>query len=111
MKAGLDHRIPLSPRALEILHAMERLRLKDNKYVFVGLRPGRPVHHMAMWELLKGMGFNEITVHGFRSTFSDWVSEQTVFLMRRGNRPWRIKSVTRQTRHIAAATNSRSAGS
>ena len=79
MKAGLDHRIPLSPRALEILHAMERLRLKDNKYVFVGLRRGRPVHHMAMWELLKGMGFNEITVHGFRSTFSDWVSEQTSF--------------------------------
>jgi integrase len=41
---------------------------------------GEPLSNMAMLELLQGMGFGEdLTVHGFRSTFKDWCSEQTAY--------------------------------
>ena len=39
----------------------------------------KPLSNMAMSMLLKRMGQTEITVHGFRSTFRDWASEQTSF--------------------------------
>lgn len=72
MKAGVEHRVPLSDRSLEILGALPR----ESEFVFPGARPKQPLSNMAMLELLKGMkpGY---TVHGFRSTFRDWASERT----------------------------------
>jgi integrase len=72
-KRKRDHVVPLSDRALEILDKMP----KRSKYLFAH-EDGEPLSNMAMLELLQGMGFGEdLTVHGFRSTFKDWCSEQT----------------------------------
>ena len=75
MKAGKEHKVPLSSRALEILQ--DTPREKGNSHVFVGARQGRGLSNMAMLELLKGMGRNDAVVHGFRSSFKDWASERT----------------------------------
>jgi integrase len=68
-----DHVVPLSHRALEILEKQP----ERSEYLFAN-EAGEPLSNMAMLELLQGMGFGEdLTVHGFRSTFKDWCSEQT----------------------------------
>ena len=71
MKAGKEHRVPLSERALAILSALPRE--DDNPYVFVGARQGAPFTNMAMLELLRGMRPG-VVPHGFRSTFRDWTA-------------------------------------
>jgi integrase len=68
-----QHRVPLSGRALAILDALPRM----GDYVFPGAITGKPISNMAMLELLKGMNGGGLTVHGFRSTFSDWARERT----------------------------------
>jgi integrase len=68
-----DHVVPLSDRALKILEG----RPEEVGFLFAH-EDGEPLSNMAMLELLQGMGFGEdLTVHGFRSTFKDWCSEQT----------------------------------
>lgn len=67
-------RVPLSDRAIELLRALPRE--EGNRHVFIGASAGMPLSSMAMLVLMKRMG-REITVHGFRSTFKDWVSERT----------------------------------
>ena len=79
MKAGQEHRVPLTARALDILQSLQKLKLSHNDHVFAGNAQGKPLSNMAMAMLLKRMGQTEITVHGFRSTFRDWASEQTSF--------------------------------
>ena len=79
MKAGHEHRVPLSPRAIEILKAMELARTAHSPHVFPGLAKGKSLSNMAMAAVLKRMKRDAITVHGFRSTFRDWASEQTSF--------------------------------
>jgi integrase len=74
MKAGRPHRVPLSDRAVEVLEMLSR---DEGEFVFLGSRPGAPISNMAMLELLRGMNSNGLTVHGFRSTFSDWARERT----------------------------------
>jgi integrase len=75
MKAGREHRVPLSERAVEIL----RTTATTDEFVFPGARAGSPLSNMAMLELLRGMTNAGLTVHGFRSTFRDWASEQTSY--------------------------------
>lgn len=78
MKAGLEHRVPLTDRALAILEAAEKV--KQNEYVFPGARKGKPLSNMAMAVLLKKrMKHESLTVHGFRSSFRDWAGESTAF--------------------------------
>jgi integrase len=77
MKAGREHRVPLSARALEILARAETMR-GDPDYVFPGRRPKAPLSNMAMEMLLRRMGREE-TVHGFRSSFRDWAGEMTTY--------------------------------
>ncbi len=79
MKAGHEHRIPLSSRALEILSELHTARPAHNPHVFVGNAHGKPLSAMAMAMQLRRMDRSAITVHGFRSTFRDWASEQTSF--------------------------------
>jgi integrase len=73
--AKRDHVIPLSPRAIEIL---KRLPRDDSGYVFIGARDGQPLGHQALDQVLKRANSN-VTVHGMRSTFSDWAAERTTF--------------------------------
>ena len=77
MKAGHEHRIPLTTRGVEILRSLHKL--PHNIHVFPGNGRGKPLSSMAMSMLLRRMERNDITVHGFRSTFRDWASEQTSF--------------------------------
>lgn len=77
MKAGHAHRVPLSPRAVELLAALPRL--EGNPHVFPGNGSAKPLSGMAMTMQLRRMKRGDITVHGFRSSFRDWASEQTSF--------------------------------
>jgi integrase len=77
MKAGKEHRVPLSARALAIIEAMKEKRESD--FVFPGGKRGKPLSNMAMLQLLKRMGRDDLTAHGFRSSFRDWAAERTGF--------------------------------
>ena len=72
VKAGKEHRIPLSPRALEILEAAGPM---GSPFAFTGQRGGK-LSGMAMDMLLRHMG-TDVTVRGFRSAFRDWAAECT----------------------------------
>jgi integrase len=76
MKAGREHRVPLSERAVELLESLPRE--DGNPHLFIGGKKGKPLSNMAMLELMKGMQPG-LTVHGFRSTFRDWAAERTNF--------------------------------
>jgi len=75
IKAGRVHRVPLSDRALAIVRKQARFRHGD--YVFGGRKRGTPLSNMAMATVLRRMGLENVTVHGFRSTLRDWAAEQT----------------------------------
>jgi integrase len=77
MKAGREHRVPLSRRALNIAKAMHEARSGD--FVFPGQRPGKPLSVMALEMVLRRMKIENATVHGFRSTFRDWAADCTHF--------------------------------
>ncbi len=79
MKAGYEHRVPLSPSAIEILKSVEKVRIVVNPHVFPGRVTGKSLSHISLSQVLKRMKRDSITVHGFRSTFRDWASEQTSF--------------------------------
>jgi integrase len=77
MKAGREHRVPLSRRALKIVKAMHECRNSD--FVFPGQSPGKPLSVMALEMVLRRMKIDTVTVHGFRSAFRDWSAECTNF--------------------------------
>ena len=72
MKAGKEHRVPLSPRAVAILESLQPI---GSPYLFPSARGGK-LSGMAMAMLLRRMSV-DVTVHGFRSSFRDWVAECT----------------------------------
>jgi integrase len=74
MKAGREHRAPLSNQAISILELLPRL----NDWVFPSTRTH--ISNNAMLLCLKNqLGFGNITVHGFRSTFRDWAAEVSTY--------------------------------
>jgi integrase len=75
MKSKRAHRVPLSPRAVEIVTA---LQLLGGEWLIPGGKPGKPLSDMALLVLLRRMAV-DVTPHGFRSTFKDWASECTPF--------------------------------
>jgi integrase len=77
MKAGREHRVPLSRRAFQIVEGLYETR--DGDFVFCGQKVGRPLSVMAMEMLLRRMKVADATVHGFRSAFRDWAAECTNF--------------------------------
>ena len=83
MKAGRDHRVPLSDAAMMVLQALPCL--EGNPYLFPGARHGRPLSNTALLRLMRDMGYgargergNYVT-HGFRSSFRDWSGEVSSF--------------------------------
>ncbi len=81
MKAEVEHRVPLSKAAVDVLRSMKDLVKEGDQdaLVFPSARPGRPVSDMTLTAVLKRMGRGELTAHGFRSTFRDWAAEATNF--------------------------------
>ncbi len=77
MKAGREHRVPLSDEAVAVLQETAKLMTKTDGFVFPGGKAGKPLSSMAMLMLLRRMGRGDLTAHGFRSTFRDWCAEAT----------------------------------
>lgn len=73
MKAGREHRVPLSDEAMLLL---ESLPTREG-WLFPGARKDKPLSGMAMTMCLRKIGHGDVTVHGFRSTFRDWAAEET----------------------------------
>ncbi len=71
MKAGREHRVPLSDAALAVLHSSPQL----GKLIFPGQKHYSALSDMSLTAVLRRMDRNDITVHGFRSTFRDWCAE------------------------------------
>jgi integrase len=69
-KSGREHRVPLSPRCMQILKE-QGLKKTENAVFSLG--------ESALRKLLASLGHNNITVHGFRSSFRDWAGENTNF--------------------------------
>jgi integrase len=74
MKASREHRVPLSDRAIELLKQLPREA--DNPYVFIGPKPRSNIGPVAMYRLLRTLRAG-VSVHGFRSSFSDWAHDTT----------------------------------
>jgi integrase len=75
MKAGVEHRVPLSEQAMKVASKMADNKMSD--YVFPNRASGKPMSNAGMSSVLKRLERTDITVHGFRSTFRDYVAEKT----------------------------------
>jgi integrase len=75
-KTGRAHRVPLSKSAVAILRDQEKLS-GGKGYIFPGHRAEKHLSNMAMLKVLERMGREDLTVHGFRSSFRDWCEETT----------------------------------
>ncbi|WP_152046879.1 tyrosine-type recombinase/integrase [Aureimonas psammosilenae] len=82
MKAGKEHRVPLSGRVVDILRALHEARTEE--FVFPSLqrrdplKPCKPLSNMAMMMFLRRLKV-DVTVHGFRSAFRDWCGNETSY--------------------------------
>jgi integrase len=76
MKAGAEHRVPLSAPVLAIL---EQMRGLNDTLVFVGSRSKRRLSDKVLRNMLVKVASVDATVHGFRSSFRDWAGECTSF--------------------------------
>ncbi|NNV19521.1 DUF4102 domain-containing protein [Ochrobactrum pseudogrignonense] len=82
MKAGKEHRVPLTDRALAIIDEVAMLRRPidgDDAHalVFPSTKPGKSLSDMTLSAVLRRMELNDVTVHGFRSSFRDWAGDET----------------------------------
>jgi integrase len=76
MKMNQTHVVPLATAAVEILTRRWEARTKNDGFVFFS-RPDKPLSDMTMTKILRDAEFEKITVHGFRSSFTDWAAETT----------------------------------
>jgi integrase len=76
MKAGKEHRVPLSDRVMAILNELQQARVSD--FVFPGFKHGLPLSRMALEGVLRRADV-DVTTHGFRSSFRDWAGDSTAF--------------------------------
>ena len=73
MKGSKPFRVALSDEAIQLIEELPRF----GKYVFPGGKMDKPMSENAMLAVLQRMGRNDVTVHGFRSTFRDYIGEET----------------------------------
>jgi integrase len=78
MKAGRQHRVPLSDAAMAVLEKLHTIR--TNEFVFPGQRKDKPLSHVSMAKVLNRLGVENATPHGFRSSFRDFAGNETEFL-------------------------------
>lgn len=76
MKMKKPHVVPLSPEAMTILKRRRQFRTDDQEHVF-STDGTRPLSDMTLTKVLRDLGHAKITVHGFRSSFTDWAAEKT----------------------------------
>ena len=75
MKAGKEHRVPLSPGAVAVL---EGIGQAVTDYVFADDRGGQ-LPYWALDRMLRRMGRDDVTVHDFRAAFRTWAAERTSY--------------------------------
>ena len=84
MKAGVEHRVPLSRQAVDLLSEASALRDESGLVFPSPLKPGSAMSDMTLTKVLRSTGLAErATVHGFRSSFKNWALEQT-------DTPWAV---------------------
>ncbi len=84
MKAGAEHRVPLSSQAVDVLDEASALREKTDLVFPSVQKPGKPMSDMTMMKILHSVDLGKrTTVHGFRSSFKNWTLEQT-------DTPWAV---------------------
>jgi integrase len=76
MKAGKEHRVPLSAASMAILEVMRPDDAQPDALIFPGARRGAAMSDMTMTAVMRRMKI-DATVHGFRSTFRDWAAERS----------------------------------
>lgn len=76
MKAGREHVVPLSEQAVALFERMKPHRRTECDLIFPGQKKGKPLSDMTLTKVMRDMDRSE-TPHGFRSTFRDWIAEQT----------------------------------
>ena len=76
MKAGREHRVPLSDAALAVLEKVHPLAVGSGSLLFPSKRAAKPLSDMTLAAVLKRLNA-PATVHGMRSTFRDWAEEKT----------------------------------
>ena len=77
MKSARTHSVPLSDAALAIVAKLAKAKVSE--FVFPGQRAKKPLSVMALDMVLRRMGVDNATVHGFRSSFRDWAGNETAF--------------------------------
>ena len=110
MKAGRDHRVPLSEPAIVVLREIVKLGSAPDAFLFPGAKSGKPLSNMAMAMLLGRMGRDDLTVHGFRARSGTGAPRPQTRPANLRRRRWRTHSKTRWKQRISAGTYSRSAG-
>lgn len=75
MKSKKEHRVPLSPRAVEVLTEAAKMGSGEG-LVFPGTIYGKPLSDMTLTKLVKALGY-DVHVHGFRTSFKTWAQERT----------------------------------
>lgn len=75
---GRPHVVPLAAAAVAVFQRAEKLKTADDDLVFPGVKRRKPLSDMTLLKILRDMGAR-VTVHGFRSSFRDWVAEQTSY--------------------------------
>ena len=84
MKAGMEHRVPLSSLAMDVLGEASALRDESGLVFPSPLKPGAPLSDMTLTKVLRATELAErATVHGFRSSFKNWTLEET-------DTPWAV---------------------
>ena len=84
MKAGVEHRVPMSRQVLDLLGEAQALRDETGLVFPSPLKPGSTMSDMTLTKVLRSSGLAErATVHGFRSSFKNWALEQT-------DTPWAV---------------------
>lgn len=78
MKADVEHIVPLSDAALDVLKRARAHKEDGNDLVFPGTRHGKPMSDMTLTKICRDAEVDAVP-HGFRSSFRDWVSEETDF--------------------------------
>jgi len=82
MKAGKEHRVPLSKPAVAVLERLKPIAdfsPRADDFIFPGGKTGTPLSSVALLMTLRKTGRVDLTAHGFRSTFRDWAAERTAF--------------------------------
>lgn len=80
MKAHKEHRIPLSDASMTLFKAVSQLSDSSFKYLFESTKKaGQPLSNMTFLTMLERMKREDLTAHGFRSTFRDWAAETTAY--------------------------------